>query len=285
MPYKLGLIGYPVGHSLSPWIHGEFLQRANLKGTYEKYQIEPGETFGREIKALMDSGIHGFNITVPHKETIIPYLDEVSDAAKVMGAVNTVVCENGVWTGHNTDGSGYVRSLHSDYPELADTSRERTVLMIGAGGAARGIYYALIEAGYQTIDFANRTTASAEEIAASRGGNITTQILTLTEAEENLANYDIIIQTTSVGMKPNENAQIMQLNHVKPGAIVSDIVYQPLETQFLKQAKSLGASIHFGHTMLLYQAQYAFEIWTGKDVSAIGMGDELKQILEGASTC
>ncbi len=280
MDYKLGLIGYPIQHSLSPWIHEQFLQSANLTGSYSKFEIAPDQSFAAKMEMLKESQIDGFNITVPYKETIIPYLDEIDDAAKKMGAVNTVVNRNGLWIGYNTDGSGYVRALESKFPALF-TAGPKRILIIGAGGAARGIYYALITNGNTYVDIANRTVASAMDIASLKKTDTITQILTLSEAEEVLADYDLIIQTTSVGMRPLTTEKVLSLHNLKQGCIVSDIVYQPLETAFLTEAKTLGGQIHHGHTMLLYQAQYAFEIWTNKRVSLANMDEQLQHILEG----
>src|SRR5699024_1744938 len=151
----------------------------------------------------------------------------------------------------------------------------------GAGGAARGIFHAITQEGFAQVDLANRTEQSALEIAKLNNNTAKTSVLTLNQAEENLNKYDLIIQTTSVGMKPNENQVIISLNQLKSEAIASDIVYQPLLTTFLKNAQKNGAQIHFGHTMLLYQAQYAFEIWTEKLVDASEMETTLKDILEG----
>ena len=282
MQHKLGLIGYPLGHSLSPWIHGEFLKEAGLQGSYEKFEIPPDADFKKAIQQLIDQQIIGFNITVPYKETIIPYLDEIDDKAKKMGAVNTVRIHAGKLTGYNTDGSGYVRSLETAYPDFACNKTDKKLLLLGAGGAARGIYYALAEAGYVQIDIANRTKQSAESIR-QLSEKAQTKILSLPEAEVHAHAYDAIIQTTSVGMEPNEDDTPIHLQHLKQGMIASDIVYKPLETRFLREASLLGARLHHGHTMLLYQAQLAFEIWTQTSVGADKLEQELKKILEGAS--
>lgn len=282
MEFKLGLIGYPLGHSLSPWIHHEFLREAGLSGVYEKYEIPPNTPFDVMTERFKNEGIRGFNITVPYKETIIPYLDKLDDKAEKMGAVNTVLIDEGKLIGFNTDGAGYVRSLESDYPELAEERSGKRLLLVGAGGAARGIYYALASIGYKSIDIANRTIPSAKKIR-ELAPEIETNVLTLAEAEETAQNYDVIIQTTSVGMEPDSGISPITLTALKQGAIASDIVYKPLETKFLKDAATLGARVHHGHTMLLYQAQLAFEIWTGRSVPAEGLALELKKILEGAS--
>ena len=279
--YQLGLIGYPIGHSLSPWIHEHFLKKANLKGTYSIMEIAPEANFSVEMERLKQKGMNGFNITVPYKQTIIPYLDHLDDNAQNIGAVNTVVNKDGKWIGYNTDGIGYLRSLEGAYPELFANKPQRRVLLLGAGGAARGIYYALVTSGFTHVDIANRTVNGALAIAELKAESTQSAVLSLQEAEKNLASYDLIIQTTSVGMKPHIDQAIISLDHLKHTSIVSDIVYQPLETAFLKEAQNLGARVHFGHTMLLYQAQYAFEIWTNQQVSLGDMDDQLKSILEG----
>lgn len=279
MHYQLGLIGYPIQHSLSPWIHERFLTNTNLSGAYRIMEIHPHEDFSEQVKRIRQSKINGFNVTVPYKQKIIPYLDQIDENARLMGAVNTVVNKNGVWTGYNTDGIGYVRSLRSRFSSLNEKAMK--VLLIGAGGAARGIYYALIQADFLHIDITNRTLTSAKEIKALKDSNVYTSIFSLDEIEERLHIYDMIIQTTSIGMKPNENQSIIHLDHIKKGSIVSDIIYQPLQTEFLKQGEKMGAKLHYGHTMLLYQAQAAFELWTNMNPAMEDMDKELIKKLRG----
>lgn len=278
--YHLGLIGYPIQHSLSPWIHECFLTKADLKGNYELFEIKPDLTFENEIKKLKNLNLDGFNVTVPYKETIMPYLDEINPEAKVIGAINTVLNIDGKWIGYNTDGKGYIRSLESKYPNVFE-DLSKPILLIGAGGAARGIYSALNSIGCQWVDIANRTSGSAVSIAELASLQTKTNILSIEEAKKDLGKYGLIIQTTTVGMKPDADQTIVSLEQLKKKTIVSDIVYQPIETKFLKEARERGAKIHFGHSMLLYQAQYAFEIWTNEQVTMIGMEEELKGKLKG----
>ncbi|UJL44904.1 shikimate dehydrogenase [Virgibacillus sp. NKC19-16] len=280
MVYQFALIGYPIKHSLSPWIHQSFLNKANLEGMYSIYEITPDDSFSRKLKRLMDDQVDGFNVTVPYKEKIISFLDDIDEDAAKIGAVNTVVNRNGKWIGYNTDGAGYLRSLESKFPDF-HLDKSKRILLIGSGGATRGIYYALVQAGFLHIDITNRTTEKAAEIAKLKGNFTTTAVLSLEQAEEILQEYDVIIQTTSVGMKPNHEKVIFRLNQLKSPSIVSDIIYQPLETKLLKQARDAGAGLHFGHTMLLYQAQYAFEIWTGRKVPIGNMDEHLQRHLEG----
>ncbi|WP_085508935.1 shikimate dehydrogenase [Thalassobacillus devorans] len=276
---KLGLIGNPIKHSLSPWIHTRLLNQANIAGSYELYEMEPG-SFKEQVSFLRKEALDGFNVTVPFKQKIMTELDDIDEQAKLLGAVNTVKNLDSKWIGYNTDGKGFLHSLRAKYPELFDKNIK--ALIIGAGGAAKGIYHTLKNETTGHIDIANRTSERAKEMmeAGAESGNV--DILTLQEAESRIADYDLIIQTTTVGMKPNVDQQIISLRNLSEDTIVSDIVYQPLMTSFLKEAQAKGARIHQGHEMLLYQAVYAFEIWTGISVEESRLLEELEEQLKGA---
>lgn len=273
-----GLIGYPAKHSLSPWIHERFMAHANIDGSYQIYETQP-EDLTDTITGLRNKRLDGFNVTVPFKQEIIPFLDELDEDAERIGAVNTVLNLQGRWKGFNTDGTGYLRSIKNAYPELF--SPEKRVLILGAGGAARGIYRALATDVFSNIDIANRTFDKANRLIPLKGQHVTTDSLSFTEAEERLRDYDLIVQTTTVGMNPNAHAQVISLNNMKEDAVVSDIVYQPIETAMLNSAKEKGGKVHYGHGMLLYQAQYAFQKWTGLLVPLEKMHTELEQRLRG----
>lgn len=277
--YTFGLIGYPIAHSLSPWIHTTFLEQVQQEGIYELFEVAPEESLQETLGDLMKQGVTGCNVTVPYKEKIMPYIDMIDKDAQRIGAINTIVFKDGQTYGYNTDGKGYVRSLESRFPDVF--AKDVRILMLGAGGAARGIYSALLDKKCQEISIANRTLQSAEGIIQMNDKGITSNRLTLEEAEDNIAAYDVVIQTTSVGMKPHEDTSIISLKNIRKGTIVSDIVYQPIETTFLTEAKSFGCQIHYGHTMLLYQAQFAFELWTNTHPKIGSMDQELQQILEG----
>jgi len=277
MSFTFGLIGYPIKHSLSPWIHEQLLNRTNQEGTYTIFEINPEDSFADELDKLRQQNLDGFNVTVPYKEAIIAYLDEVDAYAQKIGAVNTVLCKDGKWIGYNTDGLGYVRALESKYPAIT-ADKEKKILVLGAGGAAKGIYHALIESGYTQITVANRTLDKAIALTNQQEASKAT---TIEKAAQAITMYDIIIQTSSVGMKPNANDVIIEFRELKQEVIVSDIVYQPLMTKMLQKASTLGANIHFGHTMLLYQAQYAYEIWTGIEPNMDELDEALQQVLEG----
>ncbi|GIO22058.1 shikimate dehydrogenase [Oceanobacillus sp. J11TS1] len=274
MTLELKLIGYPIKHSLSPWIQNSFLDRTGTDGSYTLHEIADVLTFEEEMKKLREAKVNGFNVTVPYKQTIIPFLDRLDITAEQIGAVNTVSLEGEEWVGYNTDGIGYVQALRDKFPErMKDTNVQ--ILILGAGGAARGIFHALFHEDYKDLTLANRTKAKGEDIVEGTSASV----ITLKEAERNIDRYDVIIQTTSVGM--NEAKQIIDLTDLKEGTIVSDIVYQPLVTQFLKQAQEKGGHVHYGHTMLLYQAQKAFEIWSNKKVNIEGMDEELRTRIKG----
>jgi shikimate dehydrogenase len=279
MGLRLGLIGYPAKHSLSPWIHERFLQQSNVKGSYTIEEIRP-EYFDSKITRVIREHFDGFNVTLPYKQKIIPYLDELDDNAAKIGAVNTVVNVDGRLIGYNTDGTGYVRSLEESFPEILKKKTSR-ILVIGAGGAARGIYVALNQSGFVAIDIANRTRENAVAIANSGNKSVKTEVLSLKQAQENIQDYEIIIQTTNIGMIPNAEDTPFKLPQLHKHVIVSDIIYRPIWTKFLKEADEKGASILHGHLMLLYQAQYAFEIWTGSRPKLGEMNKQLKQILKG----
>lgn len=279
MEYRFGLIGYPVTHSLSPWIHSEFLQKAGVNGSYTLYEIKPDDTFDNKMEELKRENLNGFNITSPYKKTIIPYLDDLDKRAEAIGAVNTVVNENDKWVGYNTDGDGYLRSLTSVFPSVL-TAVNKKIVILGAGGAARAILYTLFEQGFKNIDIANRSILSAVELKNAYNMK-NTRTLSLLDAERTLGEYDIIIQTTSVGMGISEDEKIVEVNNLPNSSIVSDIIYKPVKTSFLQQAEKSGAQIHYGHSMLLYQAQYAFELWTGIRVPLEKMELDLLKKLEG----
>ncbi|MCA0982677.1 shikimate dehydrogenase [Halobacillus yeomjeoni] len=274
---KLGLIGYPIQHSLSPWIHEQLMAQQNVKGSYELFEIQP-ENFNQEIKSLKNSRLDGFNVTVPYKEKIIPYLDEIDESARALGAVNTVKCKGDQWIGYNTDGLGFVDSLIHRYPE--STKYGNKALILGSGGAARGIYHALADTSLQRVDLANRTIERAEEIIQDRPVTIQSNALDLHQASERMVDYDLIIQTTTVGMSPDTNV-VVPIKDLKEGAVVCDIVYRPIKTKFLKTAQKHGASLHFGHEMLLQQAVYAFKIWTQTKPEAEPLLSKFEEKLKG----
>ncbi|MED5073230.1 shikimate dehydrogenase, partial [Anoxybacillus geothermalis] len=205
-------------------------------------------------------GIGGVNVPLPHTLAVIPCLDDSDDQARRIGAVNTIVNDNGRLDGYNTVGPGYVKALEEERDVSLDGKR---ILLIGAGGGARGIYFSLLSTAAKRIDMTNRTVEKAEQLVRE-GGDGRSAYFSLAEAETRLDEYDIIINTTSVGMHPRVEAQPLSLERLRPGTIVSDIIYNPLETKWLKEAKARGARVQNGVGMLVYQGALAFEKWTGQ---------------------
>ncbi|RWZ60879.1 shikimate dehydrogenase [Halobacillus fulvus] len=275
---KLGLIGHPVGHSMSPWIHGKLFEQQGLNGTYQLYDVKP-EEFEAFIPKLKEEGLDGFNLTVPHKERILPFLDGLDESAEALGAVNTVKRTDKGWIGYNTDGTGFVHSMKNRYPKKINTATR--VLLLGAGGAARGIFHAFLTEGVATIDVSNRTVSRAQAIVETGNPKVQSKALSLDDVQSSLGEYDVIVQTTTVGMSPEDEEVIIPLENLTKDTIVSDIVYRPMETLFLKKAKRQGANVHYGHEMLLQQAVYAFQIWTGTNPSALEILDEFEAKLKG----
>lgn len=274
-----GLIGCPVDHSMSPDIHNDAFKEQKIDGYYHAFHVEPDQ-LSESVQALKVLGVKGFNVTIPHKISIIPYLDELDETAKIVGTVNTVVNVNGHLIGYNTDGNGYVRSLTHI---LIKPIQEHKILIIGAGGAARGIYYTLAHLGCQVIDICNRTVSKAEELIIECPFENTSKAMTLEDAELHLKSYDIIIQTTSVGLHPNIDCKPLSLKNAKKSAVVSDIVYNPIKTALLEEAEELGLTIHNGVGMLVHQAVLAFELWTNKIPSVEKMTSIVYDKLGGTS--
>lgn len=254
------LLGYPLGHSMSPFLHQAFLSQAKLEGHYELKEISP-KTFSEEVTRLKEMGCDGFNITIPYKVDILPFLDRVDSEAEAIGAVNTVVVEDDKWIGYNTDGRGYVTSLKYHFPALF--TAESRFLVLGAGGASRGIVHALNNEICDAITVCNRTVEKADALLESLSGSKQLAGISYEEAEKTLDMYDCIINTTSVGMEPHTRNQAISLKHLSKDTVVSDIVYKPFHTTLLQDAKKRGAQIHHGHEMLVYQAALAFKLWTG----------------------
>ncbi len=253
-----GVLGNPIEHSMSPLIHNDAFKQNGIEGEYLPFLVEE-EALKEAVNGLKAIGAGGFNITVPFKENVIPYLDELDPFAKEVGAVNTAVIKDGIIKGYNTDGPGFVKAIA---PLLANQFAGRNVLIIGGGGAARGIYCAMAKTGIAQMDIANRTLSSAERIVADCHNGISSAVLSLVDAEKALANYDLIIQTTSVGLSSLHESPISLLG-IKEKTVVCDIIYNPLKTAFLREAEENGAIIQTGVEMFVQQGALAFELWTG----------------------
>lgn len=220
------VIGDPIEHSKSPAMHNAWFEEMSVEATYIPLHVS-SEQLGAAVAGLKTLGASGWNVTIPHKTAIIPYLDELDELAQKMGAVNTVVrTTEGKLIGYNTDGVGFVRSLEE---AVGSSHKDKPVLLVGAGGAARGIAFAMQQQGYSDLTMTNRTVANAQAIVDEMGIG---RAISLKEAEETLAHFSIIVQMTSAGLATGNFSMPFSLNRLAKGAIVADIVYNPLMTPF-----------------------------------------------------
>ncbi len=266
MSATLGIIGYPIAHSISPIFQQAALDHCGIDATYQAYEVAPDDV-GQFVNGLRRDGAWGINVTVPHKEAVIPHLDEVDDWATAAGAVNTIVNRDGRLTGHNTDGLGFLRALQDEGGFVPEGSR---VLILGAGGAARGVVLALSRAKVATLIIANRTLERAQRLADlahsadTEGIAIPLDGKDLTEAA---GAADLIVNCTTIGMShgPDEAGSPLPSESITSTVLVNDLVYNPLETPLLKAAAQAGATCLGGILMLVYQGAASFEMWTGRD--------------------
>ncbi|MWC27552.1 shikimate dehydrogenase [Paenibacillus sp. MMS18-CY102] len=262
-----GVIGDPIRHSKSPVMLNRAFREAGVNGIYTAFHITT-DKLGDFIAGVRAMGIRGVNVTIPHKLDVMNHLDRIDESARAIGAVNTIVNDNGVLTGFNTDGIGYVRSLK----EEAETSLAgKHIVVLGAGGAARGIVYALTKESPASITIANRTEQRAIELASSMREFTNVKGVSNDQLQSVCADADIIINTTSTGMFPNVDESPVDAAWLRPGAVASDIIYNPMKTKFLADAERQGCRIHGGLGMFIYQGAYAFEYWTGQPAPAAAM--------------
>ncbi|KZS47623.1 shikimate dehydrogenase [Paenibacillus glucanolyticus] len=255
----LGVMGDPIGHSKSPAMHNAAITALGLSGAYVPLHVRP-EGLGEAIQAVKALGFRGVNVTIPHKVEVMKYLDVVDEGARQIGAVNTIVNDNGTLKGYNTDGIGYVRSLKDEAcPDL----KGKRIVVLGAGGAARGIIYALIGEKPETISIVNRTAAKALALAEEWSSLADLRGYGEDYAEEALLTADVIINTTSVGMFPRISEIPIPQGHIPEGIVVSDLIYNPLKTELLRQGELRQCTVHGGLGMFINQGAYALEYWTG----------------------
>lgn len=278
MKKLFAVLGDPIGHSMSPQMHNDLFSFYNINASYLPFQVK-SDRLEDAVKGLKALGAGGFNVTVPHKSAIIPYLDEVDELAMNIGAVNTVVNENGKLIGYNTDGPGFFKGLEGYMPSLSG----KRVLIIGAGGAARAIFFTLAKNGPLSIDIANRTINTAEKLIEECPFSLSSKAVSLDTAKELMGGYDLIIQTTMIGMHPKVSEQPVKFTKLKEQALVCDIIYNPLHTQFLLEAKQKGALIQNGIDMFVYQGALAFEKWTGIFPDVQRMRENVLKQLGGAN--
>ncbi|WP_373231779.1 shikimate dehydrogenase [Cohnella sp.] len=255
-----GVIGDPIRHSKSPIMLNRAFREKGINGAYAAFHVSPDE-LKQAIAGVRGLGFRGLNVTIPHKIEVMAFLDEVHEGARAAGAVNTIVNNDGRLIGYNTDGIGYVRSLKEEAePDLKD----KTIVVLGAGGASRGILWALAQEKPKAILLANRTEEKANELAAFFSQESGISAIPWSSLQDVCSYADVVINTTSVGMSPNIDAVPLDPSWLKPGSVASDLIYNPLKTAFLQQAERNGCRIHGGLGMFIYQGAYAFEYWTGE---------------------
>lgn len=269
----VGLIGHPVEHSLSPKLHNALYQKHGLDYAYLAFDIIPDDV-GKAVEALKILGFRGFNVTIPHKEKVIWYLDSLDTEAAIIGAVNTVKVEDGRLIGYNTDGMGFVDSLKRRRIMLKDN----VVLILGAGGSARAICVYLLKEGVRELYIHNRTRERALELIKHLERFFPGAYLNYIVGK-NIGDVhpDLVINTTPLGMWPHTHLMPLEDYAFLPSMTVVDIIYNPVETAFLKKAKQAGCKVINGLDMLVGQAVKAIEIWTGIKVDY----DEAIRVLRG----
>lgn len=257
-----GLIGHPVKHSLSPQIHRYWMRQCGINGAYECWDTPP-ETLAAHIQDIRKREVLGFNITVPHKQALIPFLDEIDETAKHIGAVNTVLNRDGKLIGINTDSYGFITNLKEGLGSLQPYLEQ--VVVLGAGGAARAVLVSLKKEGAKQIIIINRTTQTAEALA--KEFNCETK---LWPADNKMPpRTTLLINTTVLGMQGKDPLTV-DISDLADHAAVHDIVYAPLRTRLLEEASEQGFTTVDGLGMLLYQAQKAFALWHGVEPKVTG---------------
>jgi len=256
----LGVIGDPIEHSKSPQLHNYLIKHLNLNYCYLAFRAPPDQ-LNRLTDGFRAMGIAGFNITVPHKETIMPLLDGLSEDAEALGAVNTVVVEDGKLIGHNTDWVGFLNPLS----EIDLQSQH--VVILGAGGAAKGIVYGLIQKRVGKLTLVNRTASKAEALAKHIQAQLGFDAVEVVEPDSELLisstqEVQLLVNTTSVGMWPKVDETPVSASMLHPNQIVYDLVYNPLETRLLKDARQVGAQTIDGLDMFIGQGIASFSKWT-----------------------
>lgn len=273
-PFRLGLIGWPVEHSLSPVIHRAALKACGLTGDYSLFPIQPfpegKQALLKIFSAIRKGELTGVNVTVPHKQSVLPFLDRLTLAAENIGAVNTIFYENGNLTGDNYDGKGFIADLKS---KLDIEPEEKTALILGAGGSCRAVTYALVNDGWQVMVAARRLEQAQNLVKdIDRGQGLNLSAFPLEANALNTLQPDLIVNTTPVGMSPNvaESPWPPGMEFPKD-CFVYDLVYNPNETYLVKQARKAGLKASTGLGMLVEQAALGFQRWTGMQAPCMAM--------------
>ncbi len=267
-----GVIGWPIMHSRSPMLHNHWFEKNNLVGRYIPLAIEP-KNLEAALRGLHPLGFAGVNVTIPHKQAVIPFLDEVSLAAQRIGAVSCIHARpDGALIGSNNDAHGFIRNVQVSFPHWRANAGPITV--IGAGGGSRAVCFGLLSEGATEIRLVNRSLEKAQAIAHDLGGAI--KPLPWSERHQALGGVQMVVNTTSLGMVGQEELDL-NLQDLSADALVSDIVYIPLETTLLKTARLRGNPTLNGLGMLLHQGPLAWKVWFGIEPEVT---PELRALLE-----
>lgn len=272
------LLAHPAGHSLSPAMHNAAFTKLGLNACYEALDVTSDELL-EVMTRLREAECYGANVTVPHKLTVLPFMDELTDAAKAIGAVNTTLNRDGRLVGDNTDAAGFLRALLED----ADLEpRGRRALLLGAGGAGRAVAYALLNAGVGRLQLFNRTQEKAEALRLEFSDYGESETVDFRGLETAVRGADLLINTTSVGLE-HEGID-PDLSPLPPGllphqGLVCDLIYRPEKTRLLRDAAGEGLKVQNGIPMLVYQGAAAFSAWTGRDAPVEVMMDAVQDAL------
>ena len=261
----VGLLGNPLGHSFSPAMQNNAFEIRGLNYFYLPIEVTPND-LADVVRGISKMNFAGYNVTIPHKIRIMALLDHVDELAKNIGAVNVVTQKNGISTGYNTDGEGFIRSLEA---ETGISVPGRRFFIIGCGGAARAIAITLAFRGAERIFICNRTEQKARNLVAAINAGVRpcgeAVRVDSSEIQAGIGQAEVLINTTSIGMHPDEDRLPIAAELIPEGLIVSDIVYNPVKTKLLQVAEKRGCKIVNGLGMLVYQGAEAFKLWTGKE--------------------
>ncbi len=277
----VGIIGYPVGHSLSPKMQNAAFEALELDYYYLPLEVRP-ERLGRAVKALCWLGFRGFNVTIPHKRKILRYLDALSPEARFIGAVNTVEVRGGRLIGHNTDGGGFTRAFKE---EMGRNLRGRRVLILGAGGAARAVAFQSAREGAEAVVIANRSPLKARALVRDLKAGFPSCTASRVRWNKKglksaIEEAEIVINATPVGMRPEGSSRIPDLR-LTPRHWVFDLVYGPIETDLIRKAREAGAHATSGMGMLIHQGALSFQIWTGHPPPIEVMREAMESEIKG----
>jgi shikimate dehydrogenase len=258
-----GIIGDPIEHTMSPAMQNAAFKKLGLDYLYLPFRVK-SEDVGKAIDGMRVLNIRGLNVTIPHKVSVIPLLDKLDPLANAIGAVNTIVNDDGVLTGYNTDATGFIQTM----VEGGIDPKGKNVVVLGAGGASRAVSFVLAERGASLVILNRQLELDwAQELASWISNTFGKQVEALELNDTNLATVmnktDILVNATSVGMSPKVYETPLSINLLKRGLVVFDIVYNPAKTRLLREAEMAGAETLSGLNMLVWQGALAFEVWTG----------------------